>query len=132
MHFPTVFASIAALSSADMAAPTKEKPTVGVAILTVNAPISGEKSTLPQNVPLGVLTHQDGVEVTELQIVSVYSTVKGVQAPEIDQIVCQMYKDQYGTLRGSAEFTAENEARISTNSVPLGWILCRVKATGEL
>ncbi|CEI59983.1 hypothetical protein FVEN_g8212 [Fusarium venenatum] len=129
MHFPTVLASIAAFSSAVIAAPPKEKPYVGVAIMTVNAPISGEKSTLPQNVPLGVLTHQDGVQVTELEIVNAFSTVKGVKAPKNDQIVCQMYKDQYGTLPGSAEFTAKKDAKISTNSVPLGWILCRVKAS---
>jgi hypothetical protein len=129
MHFPTVLASIAAFSSAAIAAPPKEKPYVGVAIMTVNAPISGEHSTLPQNVPLGVLTHQDGVQITELEIVNAFSTVKGVKAPENDQIVCQMYKDQYGTLPGSAEFTVENPAVISTNSVDLGWILCRVKAS---
>ncbi|RGP79812.1 hypothetical protein FLONG3_2126 [Fusarium longipes] len=128
MHFPTILASLATFSSAVMAAPPKEKPYVGVAIMTVNSPISGEKSTLPQNVPLGVLTHQDGVFVTELEIVNAFSTVKGVKAPKNDQIVCQMYKDQYATLPGSAEFTAKKPALISTNSVPLGWILCRVKA----
>ncbi|KAM0294429.1 hypothetical protein ACHAPM_011238 [Fusarium culmorum] len=129
MHFPTIFAGVAAFSSAVMAAPSKQKPYVGVAIMTVNAPISGEESTLPQNVPLGVLTHQDGVQVTELQIANVFSTVKGVKAPAADQVVCQMYKDQYATLPGSAEFTVKKDAKISTNSVPLGWILCRVKAS---
>ncbi|KAL6918589.1 hypothetical protein ACHAPO_009586 [Fusarium lateritium] len=129
MHFPTVLASIAAFSSAAIAAPPQQKPYVGVAIMTVNAPISGEKSTLPQNVPLGVLTHQDDVFVTDIEIANAFSTVKGVKAPSNDQIVCQMYKDQYATIPGSAEFTVKKDAKISTNSVPLGWILCRVKAT---
>ncbi|KAL4724340.1 hypothetical protein ACLX1H_008954 [Fusarium chlamydosporum] len=129
MHFLTIFTGIAAFSSSVIAAPPKEKPHVGVAIMTVNAPISGEHSTLPQNVPLGVLTHQDNVEITGLEIDRVYSTVKGLKAPKADQVVCQMYKDKYGTQPGSAEFTIDKEARISTNSVPLGWILCRVKAT---
>ncbi|UZP36807.1 hypothetical protein NXS19_004623 [Fusarium pseudograminearum] len=129
MHFPTIFAGVAAFSSAVMAAPPKQKPYVGVAIMTVNEPINGEHSTLPQNVPLGVLTHQDGVKVTELQIARVFSTVNGVEAPSVDKVVCQMYKDQYATIPGSAEFTAKKDAKISTNSVPLGWILCRVKAS---
>jgi hypothetical protein len=129
MHYSTIVTGIVALASAVTAAPAKEKPTVGVAILTVNDPISGEKSTHPLNVPLGVLTHQANIEITKLEIARVYSTVKGVEAPKIDEITCQMYKDQYGTLRGSADFTAKKDALISTNSVSLGWVLCRVNAT---
>jgi hypothetical protein len=129
MHFHTVLAGVVAFATTVTAAPPQEKPYVGVAIMTVNSPISGEHSTLPQNVPLGVLTHQDNVQITELEIVNAFSTVKGVKAPKNDQIVCQMYKDKYATLPGSAEFTAKKPALISTNSVPLGWILCRVKAS---
>lgn len=128
MLYSTIVTGIVAFASAVTAAPTKDKPTVGVAILTVNDPISGEKSTSPLNVPLGVLTHQKNIGITKLEIARVYSTVKGVDAPKIDQITCQMYKDQYGTQPGSAEFTAKKDALISTNTVPLGWVLCRVNA----
>ncbi|KAH7242692.1 hypothetical protein BKA59DRAFT_401627 [Fusarium tricinctum] len=128
MHYSTIVTGLIAFASAVTAAPTKDKPTVGVAILTVNDPISGEKSTSPLNVPLGVLTHQKNIGITKLEIARAYSTVKGVKAPKIDQITCQMYKDQYGTQLGSAEFTAKKDALISTNTVPLGWILCRVNA----
>lgn len=126
MHYSTIVTSIITFASAVTAAPTKETPSVGVAIMTINDPISGEKSTHPLNVPLGVLTHQKNTGITKLEIARVYSTVKGVDAPEIDQITCQMYKDEYGTQPGSAEFTAKKDALISTNTVSLGWILCRV------
>ncbi|RBR18114.1 uncharacterized protein FIESC28_06180 [Fusarium coffeatum] len=129
MRFSTVLAGLAAFTTTVTAAPPQEKPYVGVAMMTYNDPINGESSSLPQNVPLGVLTHQDNVKITELEIVNVFSTVKGVKAPKDDQIVCQMYKDKYATIPGSAEFTAKKSAVISTNSVPLGWILCRVKAS---
>ncbi|CAJ0551450.1 Ff.00g113800.m01.CDS01 [Fusarium sp. VM40] len=128
MLYSTIVTGIVAFASAVNAAPAKDKPTVGVAILTVNDPISGEKSTSPLNVPLGVLTHQKNIGITKLEIARVYSSIKGVDAPKIDQITCQMYKDQYGTQPGSAEFTAKKDALISTNTVPLGWVLCRVNA----
>ncbi|KAM0213584.1 hypothetical protein ACHAQD_009237 [Fusarium lateritium] len=130
MHYSTIVTGLVAFASAITAAPTKQTPSVGVAIMTVNEPISGEKSTHPLNVPLGVLTHQENIGITKLEIARVYSTVKGVEAPEIDHITCQMYKDEYGTQPGSAEFTTKKDAFISTNTVSLGWVLCRVNAPG--
>ncbi|KAM0545361.1 hypothetical protein ACHAPJ_011433 [Fusarium lateritium] len=121
MHFPTILAGIAALSTAVAAAP-KEKPYVGVAIMTYN----GDDST-PLNVPLGVLTHAKR-QVTEIEIARAYSTVKGVKAPNADDITCQMYKDKYGSVPGSKDFTAKKSALIATNPVEFGWLLCRVNA----
>ncbi|CVL08951.1 uncharacterized protein FMAN_11742 [Fusarium mangiferae] len=123
MHFPTLLAGLASFSTAVTAIPT-EKPHVGVAILTVNEP---EDSTLPLNVPLGVLTHQKNNKLTELEFVNVYSTVKGVKPPKMDQIRCQMYKDQYGTVPITKDLTAENGV-VSKKPIYLGWVLCRVKA----
>ncbi|KAH7188079.1 uncharacterized protein B0J16DRAFT_336433 [Fusarium flagelliforme] len=122
MHFATILSSIAAFSTAVVAAPT-EKPYVGVAIMTYN----GDDS-LPMNVPLGVLTH-DKRKVTEIEIARVYSTVDGVKAPKTDQVTCQMYKDQYGTVPASKDFTAKKGAVISTKGVDFGWLLCRVNAS---
>ncbi|KAF4959589.1 hypothetical protein FSARC_10675 [Fusarium sarcochroum] len=122
MYFPTILAGIATLSTAVAAAP-KEKPYIGVAIMTYN----GDDSS-PLNVPLGVLTHATR-KVTEIEIARAYSTVKGVKAPDVDQITCQMYKDKYGSVPGSKDFTADEGARISTNPVEFGWLLCRVNAS---
>ncbi|KAF5701688.1 hypothetical protein FGLOB1_10049 [Fusarium globosum] len=123
MHFPALLAGLAAFSTTVTAIPA-EKPHVGVAILTVNEP---EDSTLPLNVPLGVLTHQKNNKLTELEFVNVYSTVKGVKPPKMDQIRCQMYKDQYGTVPITKDLTAENGV-VSKKPIYLGWVLCRVKA----
>ncbi|KAG5789126.1 hypothetical protein H9Q69_011807 [Fusarium xylarioides] len=122
MHFPTFLAGLATFSTAVTAIPA-EKPHVGVAILTVNEP---EDSTLPLNVPLGVLTHQKNNKLTELEFVNVYSTVNGVKPPKMDQIRCQMYKDQYGTVPITKDLTAENGV-VSKKPIYLGWVLCRVK-----
>ncbi|KAF5020589.1 hypothetical protein F66182_7375 [Fusarium sp. NRRL 66182] len=122
MQFLTILAGIATLSTAVAAAPN-EKPYIGVAIMTYN----GDEST-PMNVPLGVLTH-DTRKVTEIEIARVYSTVPGVQPPKLDQVTCQMYKDKYGSVPGSKDFTAEQGALISTNPVEFGWLLCRVNAS---
>ncbi|KAJ4252395.1 hypothetical protein NW762_010993 [Fusarium torreyae] len=121
MHFPTILAGIATLSTAVAAAP-KEKPSVGVAIMTYN----GDEST-PLNVPLGVLTHAKR-QVTEIELVRAYSTVKGVEAPDVDDITCQMYKDKYGSVPGSKDFRARKGVIIATNPVEFGWLLCRVNA----
>ncbi|KAF5535174.1 hypothetical protein FNAPI_12143 [Fusarium napiforme] len=123
MHFPTLLAGLAASSTAVTAIPA-ESPHVGVAILTVNEP--GD-STLPLNVPLGVLTHQKNNKLTELEFVNVYSTVKGIKLPKMDQIRCQMYKDQYGTEPITKDLASENGV-VSKKPIDLGWVLCRVKA----
>lgn len=132
MHFTTIFAGLAALAASVQAAPSdieaRATPHATVAIMTVNSPLDGEHSTSPLNVPLGKLTHQKNIKITELEIARVYSNVPGIKTPELDQITCQMYKDKYGIQPGSAEFTAEKPALISTNSVSLGWVLCYVNA----
>ena len=99
MHFPTILAGIAALSTAVAAAP-KEKPYVGVAIMTYN----GDDST-PLNVPPCVLT-QDTRHVTAFEIAPPSSRVKGVEAPDVDDLTYQMYKDNYGSVPGIKDFRA--------------------------
>ncbi|KAF9768817.1 hypothetical protein IL306_013830 [Fusarium sp. DS 682] len=123
MQFPTLLASLATFTVAVTAFP-ESNPHVGVAILTVNKP---EDSTLPLNVPLGVLTHQKNNKLTELQLARVYSDVEGVDPPSLDDIVCQMYKDQYGTVPITKDLTAEDGV-VSKKPIYLGWVLCRVKA----
>ncbi|KAF5976315.1 hypothetical protein FCOIX_7171 [Fusarium coicis] len=123
MHFPTLLVGLTTFSTSVTAIPV-EKPHVGVAILTVNEP---EDSTLPLNVPLGVLTHQKNNKLTDLEFVNVYSTAKGVKLPKMDRIGGQMYKDQYGTVPITKDLTAENGV-VSKKPIHLGWVLCRVKA----
>ncbi|KAF4974364.1 hypothetical protein FZEAL_8729 [Fusarium zealandicum] len=127
MHFPIVLAGITTFASAVAADPQAAQP-VGVAIMTVNNPVNGEHSTLPLNVPLGVLTHQADNKITELQIARVYSNSASVKAPDVAKVTCQMYKDQYGTQPASKEFTSEKPGIISKDSVNLGWVLCYVNA----
>ncbi|KAF5596053.1 uncharacterized protein FSUBG_8963 [Fusarium subglutinans] len=109
MHFPAILAGLAAFSTTVTAAPA-EKP-----------------HHSPLNVPLGVLTHQKNNKLTELEFVNVYSIVKGVEPPKMDQIRCQMYKDQYGTVPITKDLTTENGV-VSKKPIYLGWVLCRVKA----
>jgi hypothetical protein len=123
MHVPTILASIVTASVAVAAAP-KQEYNVGIAIMTYN----GDDSS-PLNVPLGVLTTNKGIKITELEIARIYSSVEGVKPPKADQVTCQIYKDQWGTVPASKDFTAKKSAIISTDPVPLGWVLCRVNAS---
>ncbi|KAL6918410.1 hypothetical protein ACHAP8_012365 [Fusarium lateritium] len=123
MHIPTILASTFTVTAA-MAAAVKQEHNVGVAMMTYN----GDES-LPLNVPLGTLTTGKGYKITELEVARIYSSVEGVNAPKTDQVTCQMYKDKWGTIPASKEFTAKKGALISTKPVPLGWILCRVNAS---
>ncbi|KAG5657693.1 hypothetical protein KAF25_007726 [Fusarium avenaceum] len=123
MHFPTILASLLTVSGS-MAAAVKQEENVGVAMMTYN----GDES-LPLNVPFGVLSTNKGVKVTELEIVNVYSSVKGVKPPKADQVTCQAYKDQWGTIPVSKDFTAKKSAVISTKPAAPVWVLCRVNAS---
>jgi hypothetical protein len=123
MHVPSILASIVTVSGA-VAAAVKQEYNVGVAMMTYNG-----DDPLPLNVPLGVLTTNKGVKITELEIARIYSSVEGVKPPKADQVTCQMYKDQWGTVPASKDFTAKKSALISTKPVALGWVLCRVNAS---
>ncbi|KAH7251324.1 hypothetical protein BKA59DRAFT_524513 [Fusarium tricinctum] len=123
MHVPAILASILTVSGS-MAAAVKQEHNVGVAMMTYN----GDDS-VPLNVPLGVLTTNKGVKVTELEIARIYSSVEGVKIPKADQVTCQMYKDQWGTIPASKDFTAKKSVVLSTKPVALGWVLCRVNAS---
>ncbi|KAF4454611.1 Transcriptional regulatory protein moc3 [Fusarium austroafricanum] len=123
MHFLTIVTSFAAFTSAAAFGPPKE---VGVALMTTNGP--DKDNSLPQNAPFGVLTHQAGIKIRKIEVTGVYSTVKGVKRPPIDKVVCQMHKDKYATVPASKEFTAKKPALLGSKAVPLGWVLCRVKA----
>jgi hypothetical protein len=123
MHFLTTLAGLATFASVVAATP-KQEESVGVAAMTYNA---ADDSTVPMNVPLGVLTHQNN-KLTEFEIARVYSTVKGVNPPKIEDVTCQMFKDKYGTIPASKDITIKSGSDISKKPVDLGWILCRVNA----
>ncbi|CAJ0554568.1 Ff.00g130810.m01.CDS01 [Fusarium sp. VM40] len=123
MHVPTILASLLTVSGS-MAAAVKQEDNVGVAMMTYN----GDES-LPLNVPFGVLSTNKGVKVTELEIVNVYSSVKGVKIPKADQVTCQAYKDKWGTIPASKDFTAKKSAVLSTKPAAPVWVLCRVNAS---
>ncbi|KAF4979731.1 hypothetical protein FDECE_18019, partial [Fusarium decemcellulare] len=91
-------------------------------ILAINAPISGSHSQKNVYVPLGKLTHVDDLSITSLKLESIKVDVPNVPKPSVNDITCQMYKDQYGVQPGSAEFTKAKPALISTNSVDFGWV----------
>ncbi|KAF4456873.1 hypothetical protein F53441_1084 [Fusarium austroafricanum] len=123
MHFPTILAGLATFASAVVAAP-KQVPEVGVAAMTYNA---ADKSTVPMNVPLGVLTTQK-TKLTEFEIARVYSNVKGVNAPKAEDVTCQIYKDKYGTIPVSKDITVKGGGVLGKKPVDLGYVLCRVNA----
>ncbi|KAH6894743.1 hypothetical protein B0T10DRAFT_481036 [Thelonectria olida] len=136
MHFATVFTAVAALASTAAALPAAEsidKRTmipnqVSVNVVIVNGMVPGQ-TTQDVVVPLGKLTNFEDVNFTELRIKSL-NKVAPVPAPDINKVICQRYRDEYGAQPGSEPFTKKNPTLVDTNSIKLGWILCYVAGYG--
>ncbi|KAM5353735.1 hypothetical protein ACJ41O_000385 [Fusarium nematophilum] len=120
MHFKTILA--AGLASTAAALPNTPRDTV-TAVANVYAVNNSTKE--PVEIPFGRLTHFD-LSITELQLYDVTIDILGIPPPGVDAVTCQMYKDVYGIRPGSAEFTKDEPALISTNPVDFGWVLCYV------
>ncbi|KAF7556741.1 hypothetical protein G7Z17_g1254 [Cylindrodendrum hubeiense] len=127
MHFTTVIATAtAALASTAMALPSpKRAEGSAVANLIAVNGFGDDKDEAPITVPFGTLTHYD-YQVTGLQLKSVTVDVPWGVVPDVSDITCQMYRDQYGVQPGSAKFTSSQDASLSTNPVEFGWVLCYV------
>ncbi|KAI5461757.1 hypothetical protein BGZ63DRAFT_404587 [Mariannaea sp. PMI_226] len=130
MQFITVAAAFATLfASTATATPAGPKPATEAVANIVAVNQSGSTQIKTQvKVPFGKLTHVDA-SITELQLQSISVVVPDTATPDIKTITCQMYKDQYGVVPGSARFTSTRPAKVSTNPVSLGWILCYVNPT---
>jgi hypothetical protein len=137
MHFSTLFTAVAALASTAAALPAAEsidKRTmipnqVSVNVVIVDGLIPGQ-TTKDVVVPLGKLTNFEDVNFTELRIKSI-NKVAPVPAPDMNSIICQRYRDEYGAQAGSPPFTKNKPALVDTNSIKLGWILCYVAGYGQ-
>lgn len=129
-------AAILASSASAMAVPSlsqragqAEGGDVVAQITAVNHDISGK--TVPDEdvvIPLGRLTHFADLSITELQLKGAATSVQGMSPIDASKITCQRYNDEYGTQIGSAPFTTESKALISTNEVGFGWVLCYIHA----
>lgn len=98
-------------------------------VTAINHNLSG--NTTPDKeveIPFGTLFHVDDTPITELRLKGSGATVPDQPEVDVSTITCQRYNDQYGTRVGSAPFTAESPALISTNAVDFGWVLCYVQA----
>ncbi|KAF4470468.1 hypothetical protein FALBO_2626 [Fusarium albosuccineum] len=133
MHFATLFTAVAALASTSMALPTAENSDnvdkrtmipnqVSVNVVAVKGMIPGQtKQDIV--VPLGKLTYFKDVQFTELRIKSI-NKVAPVPMPDINKIVCQRFRDEFGAQTGSEAFTVKKGTVVDTNAIPLGWVLC--------
>ncbi|KAM0428190.1 hypothetical protein ACHAPT_007091 [Fusarium lateritium] len=118
----SLFTAVAALSSTALAG------NLGfVNILAITGPSGGQHTEKTVTVPFGQLTHHD-LQVSELRIESIAVQLPGgAIEPDINDVTCQMYKDEGGLDPGSAEFTINKPALLSTNTVQFGWVLCYVE-----
>lgn len=80
----------------------------------------------PVEIPFGKLFYSNQ-SVTGFRLSGLTVTVEDWPTPDKNQIECQRYNDQYGIYPGSAVFNVTEEARISTNPVPFGWVLCSIR-----
>ncbi|KAF4974572.1 hypothetical protein FZEAL_8544 [Fusarium zealandicum] len=128
MHLINIFAAAtAALATTAAALPSAQKDgNVAFANVVATKGFSKNQTKTPVKIPFGKLTHYN-LSIIDLQLKSVTVNVLGT-APSVDQVVCQMYKDEFATQPGSAKFTKANEALISINNVDFGWVLCYVEA----
>lgn len=122
MHFANIIAGVTTIfASVAAAQPTvRQAPEAYANLLVVN---SVDHSQQPVRIPLAQLTTLD-YDITKLELESLSVNVPDIPAPNVEDIVCQRYKDQYGVQFGSAEFTKGQPALIATNPVEFGWVLC--------
>ncbi|KAL2682500.1 hypothetical protein Neosp_006952 [[Neocosmospora] mangrovei] len=115
----TAFAALASTASAG---------NMGYAnVLAITGPSGGQHTEKIVDVPFGQLTHYD-LAISELRLESIAVTLPGgAIEPDIQDITCQMYKDEHGLDPGSREFTINRPALLSTNTVQFGWVLCYVE-----
>jgi hypothetical protein len=78
------------------------------------------------SVPFGKLTHVDNLSITEIRVKDVTITGKDIPKPNVDNVVCQRYQNEYGTVAGSERFTKKSPALVATNAVPFAYVLCYV------
>ncbi|KAF9771347.1 hypothetical protein IL306_011006 [Fusarium sp. DS 682] len=124
MYFTALLTSaIIAFASAGASQPTERQAPTAYAVLSIVN--SAENSKEPVRVPLAQLTtFSHNYQVTELRLDGLNVNIPDIESPKIEDVVCQRYRDRYGVQFGSAEFTYNNPALISTNPVEFGWVLC--------
>ncbi|KAM0190313.1 hypothetical protein ACHAPI_009564 [Fusarium lateritium] len=122
MHFSTIITSaVAVFASTATAQPTaRQAPTAYANIMIHNL---DDHSQQPVRIPLAQLTTLN-YPVMELDLIGLSVHVPGIPSPDVKDIVCQRYNDKYGIQFGSTEFSVGKPARISTNPVDFGWVLC--------
>lgn len=127
MYFTAIVTGAAALfASAASAQPTARQAPVAYANIMVYN--SADHSQQPIQIPLGQLTNAN-YHVTKLSLISLSVHIPDIPSPDVKDVVCQRYKDQYGVQPGSAQFSYDNPALIATNPVDFGYVLCYVKPT---
>ncbi|KAJ4317703.1 hypothetical protein N0V84_007222 [Fusarium piperis] len=116
------------LTAVAVLASTTSAGNMGVAnILAITGPSGGHHTEKTVTVPFGQLTHYD-LAISELRLESIAVQLPGgAIEPDIQDITCQMYKDEHGLDPGSREFTIDRPALLSTNTVQFGWVLCYVE-----
>ncbi|KAK7418925.1 hypothetical protein QQX98_003628 [Neonectria punicea] len=77
-------------------------------------------------VEFGKLTHIKNLPITELRVKGVKVSQSGIPVPNVDNVVCQRYLNEFGTRTGGDRFTKKSPILIDTNEVQLGWLLCYV------
>ncbi|KAF4978471.1 hypothetical protein FZEAL_5157 [Fusarium zealandicum] len=125
MHFTTYLTAAASFALTATAIPTSENMPRDSDVAVANIYAINGQTKKPLEIPFGKLTHFD-LSITELQLYDVTIDIVGIPPPGVGAVTCQMYKDSDGIRPGSAEFTKDNPALISTNPVDFGWVLCYV------
>ncbi|KAJ3550219.1 hypothetical protein NM208_g111 [Fusarium decemcellulare] len=132
MHFTNLFATAIVIATTATATPVdlearnslQPYPLVNlVAVTGTDLRFQKKKDVF---VEFGKLTYIDHLSITELRVKDVFMGRSGVPKPKIDNVVCQRYLNEFGTVTGSDRFTKKKPALIDTNEIPFKWVLCYV------
>ncbi|KAF4974550.1 hypothetical protein FZEAL_8574 [Fusarium zealandicum] len=132
MHFSNIFAAAAILASSAMATPVdlearksiEPSPAPTVNIIAVTGTDLRFQTRKEISIQIGKLTLVDNLSITELRVKSVSAGRNDIPVPKVDNVVCQRYVNEYGTVVGSALFTKAKPAFVTTNAIPLKWLMC--------
>lgn len=126
MQFISFIAASMAMVATVTAAPAKNTAPAVVNLIAVTGTDIRTQKFTDVSVEFGKLTYVDHLSITELRIKDVSVSRSDIPKPNVDNVVCQRYLNEFGTVTGSDRFTKRKPALIDTNEIPFNRVLCYV------
>ncbi|CAL3965723.1 hypothetical protein PZA11_002601 [Diplocarpon coronariae] len=131
MQFKPIITSHLAATSLAIAAPRPRNTYYGLSLkIQTSSGMDPDRVFEPAPVELNKLTHLGGVNGVSVSKIIIDANIHS-NIPSINLVECRAYKDDAGTQPGSAVFSVETPAQISTNLGTVSSVLCYIIPENE-